>query len=172
MVVTLDTRRYFNTSAPLHVGLGEGNSVDFGVVVESVEISFNIRQPLRMVTDLTDFSASQQRALFDLLVLAMYADGNLTTAEDEQLQQLLTAFGHTEEFDHQREFDAAVTRMRPLVQSIQKAKEQALLLAEAFTTPSQQKQVYAAVQQIMTSDKQVSAWEGTLLSELGLKFKM
>jgi hypothetical protein len=121
---------------------------------------------------LTGFSTAQQRALLDLLVLAMYADGHLTTIEDEQLQKLLTAFGHTEEFDRQREFDAAVTRMRPFAQSIQKAKEQALLLADAFTTRSQQKQVYGAVQQIMTSDRHVSSWESTLLSELGLKFRM
>jgi len=121
---------------------------------------------------LTGFSTAQQRALLDLLVLAMYADGHLTTIEDEQLQKLLTAFGHTEEFDRQREFDAAVTRMRPFAQSIQKAKEQALLLADAFTTRSQQKQVYGVVQQIMTSDRHVSSWESTLLSELGLKFRM
>jgi hypothetical protein len=121
---------------------------------------------------LTGFTTAQQRALLELLVLAMYADGHLTTIEDEQLQKLLTAFGHTEEFDRQREFDAAVTRMRPFAQSIQKAKEQALLLADAFTTRSQQKQVYGAVQQIMTSDRHVSSWESTLLSELGLKFRM
>ena len=125
-----------------------------------------------MEIGLTGFSAAQQRALLELLVLAMYADGHLTTIEDEQLQKLLTAFGHTEEFDRQREFDAAVTRMRPFAQSIQKAKEQALLLADAFTTRSQQKQVYGAVQQIMTSDQHVSSWESTLLSELGLKFRM
>jgi hypothetical protein len=121
---------------------------------------------------LTGFTTAQQRALLELLVLAMYADGHLTSIEDEQLQKLLTAFGHTEEFDRQREFDAAVTRMRPFAQSIQKAKEQALLLADAFTTRSQQKQVYGAVQQIMTSDRHVSSWESTLLSELGLKFRM
>jgi hypothetical protein len=125
-----------------------------------------------MEIGLTGFTTAQQRALLDLLVLAMYADGHLTTIEDEQLQKLLTAFGHTEEFDRQREFDAAVTRMRPFAQSIQKAKEQALLLADAFTTRSQQKQVYGAVQQIMTSDRHVSSWESTLLSELGLKFRM
>jgi nicotinamide mononucleotide adenylyltransferase len=125
-----------------------------------------------MEIGLTGFTATQQRALLELLVLAMYADGHLTTIEDEQLQKLLTAFGHTEEFDRQREFDAAVTRMRPFAQSIQKAKEQALLLADAFTTRSQQKQVYGAVQQIMTSDQHVSSWESTLLSELGLKFRM
>ena|ERR1035437_2351528 len=125
-----------------------------------------------MDIDLTSFSAAQHQALFDLLILAMYADGHLTSVEDEQLQKLLTAMGHTEESDRQREFDAAVTRMRPFIQSIQKAKEQALLLAEAFTTRTQQKQVYEAVQQIMTSDKHVSSWEGTLLSELRLRFRM
>jgi len=125
-----------------------------------------------MEIGLTGFTTAQQRALLELLVLAMYADGHLTTIEDEQLQKLLTAFGHTEEFDRQREFDAAVTRMRPFAQSIQKAKEQALLLADAFTTRSQQKQVYGAVQQIMTSDQHVSSWESSLLSELGPRFKM
>jgi nicotinamide mononucleotide adenylyltransferase len=125
-----------------------------------------------MRIDLTGFSAAQQRALFDLLILAMYADGHLTTVEDEQLQQVLAAFGHAEEFDREREFDAAVTRMRPFLQSLQQAKEQALLLAEAFTARPQQKQVYEAVQQIVTTDKHVSSWESTLLSELGLKFRM
>jgi hypothetical protein len=125
-----------------------------------------------MDIDLIGLSPAQQRALFDLLILAMYADGHLTTVEDEQLQKLLAAFGRKEEFDRQREFDAAVTRIRPFIQSIQKAKEQVLLLAEAFTTRSQQQQVYEAVQLIMTSDKHVSSWESTLLSELGLKFRM
>ena len=125
-----------------------------------------------MDIDLSGFSASQQRALFDLLILAMYADGHLTSVEDEHLQKLLVAFGYTEDFDRQRELDAAVTRTRPFLQSIQKAKDQALLLAEAFTSRSQQKQVYTAVQQIMTADKNVSSWESTLLSELGLKFRM
>jgi hypothetical protein len=35
-----------------------------------------------MDIDLTGFSASQKWALFDLLILAMYADGHLTTVED------------------------------------------------------------------------------------------
>jgi len=141
-------------------------------LVDQVEIIVRLRQLPRMDIDLTGFSASQQKALFDLLILAMYADGHLTNVEDEHLQKLLAAFGYTEEYERQREFDAAVTRIRPFVQSLQKAKEQALLLADAFTSRSQQKQVYAAVQQIMTTDKHVSSWENTLLSELGLKFRM
>ncbi len=126
----------------------------------------------KMATDLTDFSTTQQRALFDLLILAMYADSHLTTVADEQLQHLLMAMGFAAGPDRQREFDAAVTRMRPAVQSIWKAKEQALLLADAFTERSQQKQVFAAVEQMMTADKHVSSWENTLLMELRMRFRL
>ncbi len=125
-----------------------------------------------MDIDLVGFSTFQQLALFDLLILAMYADGHLTTVEDEHLQKLLTAMGHLEESDRQREFDAAVTRMRPLIQSIQKAKTEALRLAEAFTDHLQQKRVYEAVEQIMTTDQHVSNWESTLLMELRMAFRM
>jgi nicotinamide mononucleotide adenylyltransferase len=125
-----------------------------------------------MDIDLTGFSTPQQKALFDLLILAMYADGHLTTFEDEHLQKLLAAMGYVEEADRQREFDAAVTRIRPFVQSIQKAKDQAILLADAFTNRNQQMKVFAAVEDLMTSDNHVSSWEGVLLSELRSKFRL
>lgn len=122
--------------------------------------------------ELTHFSATQQSALFDLLVLAMYADGHLTSVEDDQLQELLKAMGFTEASDREREFDQAVTRMRPFIQSILKAKDQAIQLASAFTTRQQQKQVYAAVQKMMLADNNVSTWENTLLTELDSRFRM
>ncbi len=125
-----------------------------------------------MNIDLSDFSAAQNQALFDLLILAMYADGHLTTHEDDQLQKLLAAMGFSEEPDRQREFDAAVTRIRPSIQSIHKAKTLALLLADAFTLRTQHKQVFAAVEQIMTFDNNISTWENTLLSELRMKFRL
>jgi len=125
-----------------------------------------------MDIDLTDFSASQHGALFTLLILAMYADGHLTTVAEKQLQQLLTAMGHTEELDRQREFDEAVTRLRPSIQTIYTAKEQALALAEFFTIRNQQKQVYQAVEQMMAADNHVSSWETVLLMELRMKFRL
>ena len=126
-----------------------------------------------MDIDLTGFTVEQQQALFDLLILAMFADGHLSSAEDERLQQLLLAMGYKDEFERQREFDASVTRIRPSIQSIWLAKSYAIELAEAFTTRDQHKRVYAAVQQIMTSDDQhVSTWENTLLTELRLKFRL
>ncbi len=125
-----------------------------------------------MDIDLTGFSATQKQALFDLLILAMYADGHLSSVEDERLQKLLAAMGFDDEIDRQREFDAAVTRIRPSIQSIHKAKTQALLLADAFQTRPQHKLVYGAVEQLMTSDNNVSTWENTLLMELRMKFRL
>ncbi len=125
-----------------------------------------------MEFDLTDFSTAQQQAFLDLLILAMYADGNLSAVEDERLQKLLKAMGHVDEIDRQREFDAAVTRTRPFVESIQRAKDQTLLLIKAFTTRRQHQQVFTAVEGFMTSDGHVSSWEDALLSELRLKLKV
>ena len=126
----------------------------------------------RMDIDLTGFSAVQQPALFDLLILSMYADGHLTTFEDEQLQKLLATMGFVDEIDRQREFDAAVTRVRPFVQSIHQAKEEFLTLATAFTTRSQQKRVYEAVEQMVMADQHVTSWESVLLMELRMKFRL
>ena len=111
-------------------------------------------------------------ALFRLLILAMYADGHLTTVAEKQLQQLLTVMGHTDGADRQRTFDAAVALMGPYVQSIDKARNQALSLAGAFTLRSQQKQVYEAVEQIMSANRHVSSWESILLMELRMKFRL
>ena len=127
---------------------------------------------LHMDTNLTGFSTTQQRALFDLLILAMYADGHLTSVEDVQLKEMLMAMGFAEEPDRQREFDAALGRMQPFVQSVWKAKGQAILLADAFTDRKQRKQVFAGVEQIMTADNHVSVWENTLLMELRLKYRL
>jgi hypothetical protein len=125
-----------------------------------------------MEIDLKEFSPDQQQALFDLLILAMYADGHLTSLEDEQLQHLLTTMGHSEESARQREYDAAVTRIRPMIQTIYLAKTHAIALADCFTSRPQQIKVLAAVYQIMNTDLHISSWESTLLSELRMKFRL
>ena len=125
-----------------------------------------------MDPDLTGFSPAQQHALLELLILAMFADGQLTTAEDPQLQPLFAALGQTDATDRQNVFAAAVTRLRPYAQSLFKAKDQALLLMGNFTDRRQQKTVSEAVQKRMDVNHHVTSWENTLLMELRLKFHL
>ena len=123
-----------------------------------------------MQFDLTGYSAAQQQALLELLVLAMYVDGHLSMWEEAWLQELMTQMGFQEEAARQREFEAAVTRIRPSVKHIQTAKDHALGLVTAFTQRDQQRKVYAAIEWVMGSDGHVSTWESMLLFELRLKF--
>jgi len=125
-----------------------------------------------MDADISDFTPAQQQALFDLLILAMYADGHLSTVKDERLEKLLIAMGHATEHDRDREFDAAVTRIRPHVHPLVKARPQMISLAQNFKKRPQQKIVYAAVENIITSDAHVTALEGNILTELRLRFRL
>jgi hypothetical protein len=122
--------------------------------------------------DLTGFDSAQKGALLDLLILTMYADGHLSVWEEAWLQELMTQMGFSDESDRQREFDAAVTRIRPSVKSIQHIKDHALTLADAFTKRDQQRKVYDAIQWVIGSDGHISTWETSLLSELRLKFRL
>ena len=122
--------------------------------------------------DLTGYSAKQQRALLDLLILAMYTDGHLSVWEEAWLQELMTGMGFQEESARQHEFDEAVARTSPSTKHIVQARDQALKLADLFIQRDQQKQVYDAVQWIMGSDGHVSTWETMLLSELRMKFRL
>jgi len=127
---------------------------------------------LSMDIDLTGFSPAQQQALCDLLILSMFADGHLTTARDTHLQGVLLSLGYAGDAERQSAFDAAVDRMRPFVKSIWQARAKVVLLARAFINRSQQKRVYDAVQDLMTADQHVSAWECALLSELRMTFRL
>lgn len=122
--------------------------------------------------NLNGYTTAQQRCLLDLLILAMYADSHLSLWEEAWLQDLMAQMGHQQETLRQREFDAAVSRIRHSLDSVHTAKDHAMLLAKAFKCRDQQKQVYDAVQWVMGSDGHISTWERFLLSELRIKFRL
>ena len=75
--------------------------------------------------EISRLTESQRRALLDLLILAMYADGHLDLGEDARLQRLLTSMGVDTEYDRDRElaapslapaFTAASTRSDPSIE--------------------------------------------------------
>ena len=125
-----------------------------------------------MDVDISGFTPVQQQALFDLLIMAMYADGHLSTVKDERLDKLLVAMGHTAEHDRDREFDAAVTRIRPHVHPVVKSRKRMIELASEFKSRPHQRKVYAAVESLITTDSHVTALESNILTELRLRFRL
>lgn len=125
-----------------------------------------------MDIDVSEFTPFQQRALLDLYVLALEADGQLPPANDARLDSLFQALGHNTEVERQREYDAAVARMKPVAHPVQRARDQLIILAQAFTERSEHKKVYAAMQAIFAGDAHVSSVEHYLLSELRLRYRL
>ena len=125
-----------------------------------------------MDIDVSDFTPSQQRVLLDLFVLALEADGHLPAASDARFDSLFQALGYHTEVERQREFEAAVARMKPNARPLQKAREQLIALVQAFTTRPEHKKVYAAMQLIFAGDAHVSTVEHSLLSEVRLRFRV
>ena len=102
-----------------------------------------------------DFSQEQQQALLDLAMLAMYSDGNLTTAEDLRVRKLLGALGYETDYDRGREFDASISRIARNSQSKEAARSHSILLARRFSGPEQKMKVQEIIEDVLSSDGSV-----------------
>jgi DUF4097 and DUF4098 domain-containing protein YvlB len=114
--------------------------------------------------NLKKFTAPQQQALLDLAMLAMYADGHLTFSEDERVLRLLGAMGFETEYDRGKHFDASVSRISRHSVTSDSARAHARTLAKAFTTREQQSQVQAILDDLVSSDSNLSPQEAKFLS--------
>ena len=114
--------------------------------------------------DLKDFSGEQRQALLDLLVMAMYADRHLALAEDARVHRLLGAMEIESPSERQRQFDAAISRAREHSESSEAGAAQAVLLAQKFTTRQLRGVALNLLEDLMGSDRQVTAEEKRFLS--------
>ncbi len=119
---------------------------------------------------LTDLTAEQKRALMDLLVLGMYADRNLASAEDACVQRLLDSFQFPSAFERDNFSDAAFTRTSRHTGSPEAVRAYVAELAKPFSTAELRKAVYDRLNELLTSDGRVTAEESQLLSALRTAF--
>ena len=109
------------------------------------------------------FTGQQKQAAIDLVVLTMYLDSNLASVEDARIQRLLEAMGFATEHDRNREFDAAVTRVRPQSESQDVAGTHAVRLGQQLATPEQRRIVLQAIEDVVSADGSVSPPETAFL---------
>lgn len=120
----------------------------------------------------SDFTDGQRQALLDLAIMAMYADGSLTSVEDARIERLLATMGYSDPYDRQQQLDASITRVRRLTETPQHARAHAVALAKNFTQRSQRRQVYALLEELITSDAHISAAETQLLQVIRETFQL
>jgi uncharacterized tellurite resistance protein B-like protein len=99
-----------------------------------------------------EHNEAQKQALVDLLILGMYADHNLTSAEDDYLQRLLDSFDFGSDYARQVFVDAAFTRTRGHTGSTDSIREYIEQLAQSFPSAEERQQVYEALDELLSSD--------------------
>ena len=119
-----------------------------------------------------ELSDAQKQALTDLLVLGMYADHNLTSAEDACIGRLLDTFKFSSDYERQMFSDAAFTRTSRHTGSPESIRAYVIQIATNFPERDTRQSVYATLNEILTSDGKVTTEESQLLSALREAFQM
>jgi uncharacterized tellurite resistance protein B-like protein len=122
--------------------------------------------------NLASLSETQKQALMDLLVVGMYADHNLTSAEDACAQRLLDQFQFDSENHRQQFSDAAFTRGSRHAGSPEAIRAYVPQLAANFKSATERQEVFDLLKDLLTSDGKVSTEESQLLGALLEAFKI
>src|SRR5690349_4514212 len=110
------------------------------------------------------FTDIQSQALMDLLILGMYADHNLASAEEACVQRLLDRFEFQSDYDRQRFSDAAFTRVSRNTGSLETIRANAIELAKNFTAADTRRSAFDMLDDLLTSDGHVTSEESKLLA--------
>ena len=121
---------------------------------------------------LADFTNEQKQALLDLLILGMYADRNLASAEDACVQNLLASFQFPSDFQRDNFSDAAFTRTSRHTSSPDAVRAYVADLAKRFPTPEIRRTVYDRLNSLLTSDGRVTTEESQLLTAIRAAFSL
>jgi hypothetical protein len=114
--------------------------------------------------NVTGFTPEQEQALLDLLVIGMYADHNLASAEDERVKRLLATFQFSSDYVRDNFSDAAFTRASRQSGSPDAIRAYVGQIASHFPTREIRKKAYDLLDDMLTSDGSVTSEESKLLS--------
>lgn len=122
--------------------------------------------------NLIGFNDEQKQTLLDLLVIGMYADGNLADAEDAEIKIVLDAMKFSSDSVRDQFLDAAFTRARQHLGSPQVTREFVADIARHFPTPEIRQKAYDDLEELLSSDNKVVDKESQLLAIVKEEFKL
>lgn len=122
--------------------------------------------------NLTGFNDQQKQTLLDLLVIGMYADGNLADAEDAKIEGVLDTINFPSDSARDKFIDASFTRARQHFGSPQATREFVADIAKHFPTPDIRRKAYNDLEELLSSDNKVVEKESQLLAIVKEEFKL
>ena len=122
--------------------------------------------------NLTGFTDQQKQALVDLLVLGMYADGNLDLIEDEKARRVLDTIQFTSDSARQYFIDGSFARARKHNVSRELTRTYVAGIAKNFSMPAMRRAVYSALEDSLSSDNKIVERECQLLVVVAEEFDL
>ncbi len=121
---------------------------------------------------LTEFTDQQKQSLVDLLVLGMYADGNLDLIEDEKARRVLDSINFSSDSARQYFLDASFARARKYNGSLEATRKYIGEIVKTFPTPAMRRQAYEVLEDSLSSDRKIADGETKLLVAVFEGFKL
>jgi hypothetical protein len=122
--------------------------------------------------NLTGFNEQQKQTLLDLLVIGMYANGNLADAKETKVESVLNTINFPSESARERFLDACFTRAREHLDSPQLTREFVADIARHFPTPDIRQKAYDDLSDLLSTDKKGVDKDGQLLAIVKEEFKL
>ena len=120
--------------------------------------------------ELKKLSVDERNALLDALVAAMYSDAHLARTEDARIERILSAMGFAAKFEREREFDAAVTRVRKHADAATASRDIVENLTKCFSGRGDRDTVIHSLTELLGSDSRVSVEETKFLDTVKAAF--
>jgi hypothetical protein len=122
--------------------------------------------------NLANFNDQQKQALLDLLVMGMYADGNLADVEERKIEGVLATMKFSSESDRRKFIDASVTRARGYLGSPKSTRGRVAEIAKHFPTADLRGKAYSDLKELLASDNKVVDKENQFLGVVKDEFKL
>lgn len=120
---------------------------------------------------LTGFNDQQKQTLLDLLVIGMYANGNLADAKETKVESVLNTITFPSESAREKFLDACFTRARRHLGSLQLTRDFVAEIARHFPTQDIRQKAYSDLEDLLSSDKDAPK-DSQLLAIVKEEFKL
>ena len=121
--------------------------------------------------NLTGFNDQQKQTLLDLLVIGMYANGNLADAKETKVESVLNTIKFPSDSARERFLDACFTRARQHLGSPQLTRDFVADIASHFPTQDIRQEAYSDLEDLLSSDKDTQK-DSQLLAIVKEEFKL
>jgi len=122
--------------------------------------------------NLSGFTDQQKQTLLDLLVIGMYADGNLADAEDATIEGVLDTIKFPSDTARQHFIDASFTRARQHLASPEMTRAFVTDIAHHFPTEDLRRKACDDLEELLSSDHKVVDKESQLLAIVREEFEL